>query len=161
MKNSELDCLWQRPLGSFTDNMTVWYSKVPVSSKTLITFIPDRSRKSELSQIYTNHSFKASGVTMLSKGMYFHLRSRPLLVLNPSSLSRYTWRWMKMRVEDWTEQVQSHVAKYKQTTRSTRSYNNGPPIDCWNAASFTLFHLSVIYRTDIPSQLMLRSILVP
>lgn len=66
-----------------------------------------------------------------------------------------------MRVEDWTEQVQSHVAKYKQTTRPTRSYNYGPSIDCWNAASFTLFHLSVIYRTDIPSQLMLRSILVP
>lgn len=127
----------------FFHSMTVWYSKVPVGSKTLITFMSDRSRKSEL----------------LHKP--FHLRSRPLLILNPSSLSRYTWGWMKMRVEDWTEQVQSHVAKYKQTTRPTRSYNNGPSIDCWNAASFTLFHLSVIYRTDIPSQLMLRSILMP
>lgn len=62
----DLDRLWQRPLGFVTDNMTVWYS---VGPKTLTMFMSDLSRKCDFDQIYTNHSIKATGATMLSKGM--------------------------------------------------------------------------------------------
>lgn len=152
MQNSEPDRLLQRPLGSFTNNMAVRYSKVPIGSKTLTTFMSDLSRKIELAKIYTNHSFRASRVTMQSKGMYG--QSLIMTVTDPFSLLRYTRGWMKMRVEDCTEQFQSHEAKCKPTTHPTCSYNNGPSIDCW----ITFDHLSAIYITGIPSQLILQSI---
>lgn len=53
MQNIELDRLWQQPLGSFTKNMAVWYSKVTIGSKTLTAFMLDLSRKFE----YLNKQF--------------------------------------------------------------------------------------------------------
>lgn len=50
--------------------MAVYYSKVPVGSKTFITFMSDLSRKRDLDHIYTNHSIRATGATILSKEMY-------------------------------------------------------------------------------------------
>jgi hypothetical protein len=50
--------------------MSVWFAKVPVGAKTLTTFMSDLSKKCNLSKIYTNHSIRATGATMLSKGMY-------------------------------------------------------------------------------------------
>lgn len=50
--------------------MAVYYSKVPVGSKTFITFMSDLSRKRDLDQIYTNHSIRVTGATILSKEMY-------------------------------------------------------------------------------------------
>lgn len=68
--HQELDRLWQRPLGSFIDIITVWYSRVLVGSKTLTMFMSDLRRKCDLDQIYTNHSVRGTEATMLSKGMY-------------------------------------------------------------------------------------------
>lgn len=46
---------------------TIWF-------KTLITFMSDLSRRRDLDQIYTNHSIRATGPTLLSKETMVHLR---------------------------------------------------------------------------------------
>ncbi|XP_056011254.1 uncharacterized protein LOC125681899 [Ostrea edulis] len=62
--------LWQRPLSTFSENDDVWYAKVPVEQKVLGAFMSELSKSCELSQVYTNHSIRATGVTVLSKGMF-------------------------------------------------------------------------------------------
>ena len=68
----DLERLWQRPLSIFSENDDVWYAKVPMGQKTLAvcTFMSELSKSCQLSQIYTNHSIRATGATVLSKGMY-------------------------------------------------------------------------------------------
>ena len=66
----DLERLWQRPLSIFSEKDDVWYAKVPMGQKTLAVFMSELSKSCQLSQIYTNHSIRATGATVLSKGMY-------------------------------------------------------------------------------------------
>ena len=66
----DLERLWQHPLSIFSENDDVWYAKVPMGQKTLAVFMSELSKSCQLSQIYTNHSIRATGATELSKGMY-------------------------------------------------------------------------------------------
>ncbi|XP_048771872.2 uncharacterized protein LOC125677743 [Ostrea edulis] len=68
--NPDLDRLWQRPLSTFSENDDVWYAKVPVGQKVLGAFMSEMSKSCELSQVYTNHSIRATGATVLSKEMF-------------------------------------------------------------------------------------------
>jgi hypothetical protein len=71
--------LWQRPNESFGDDDTVWYSSSRLGEKTLAKFMPRLSEGTKLSQIYTNHSIRATGTTILTKSMF-----------NPSQLMAVT-----------------------------------------------------------------------
>ena len=62
--------LWQRPKESFSDDDTVWYCNSRLGEKTLAKFITKLSEGAKLSQIYTNHSIRATGATILTKGMF-------------------------------------------------------------------------------------------
>lgn len=61
--------LWQRPRASFYSMDDIWYCNEPVGEK-LTVFMSDLSKSAALSQIYTNHSIRATGATILSKNMY-------------------------------------------------------------------------------------------
>jgi integrase len=62
--------LWQRPLDSFSENSPVWYCNSGVGEKTLSRFMSRLSKSCGLSLIYTNHSMRATGATILSKNMH-------------------------------------------------------------------------------------------
>lgn len=62
--------LWQKPLDSFSENSPVWYCNSGVGEKTLSSFMSRLSKSCGLAQIYTNHSIRATGATILSKNMY-------------------------------------------------------------------------------------------
>jgi hypothetical protein len=47
-----------------------WYCNEPVGKKKLTVFMSELSKSAALSQIYTNHSIRATGATILSKNMY-------------------------------------------------------------------------------------------
>ncbi|XP_021339929.1 uncharacterized protein LOC110441157 [Mizuhopecten yessoensis] len=68
--NPENDSLWQRSVASFVEDEPIWYCNSPVGVKKMGTFMSDLSKLCDLSQIYTNHSVRATGSTILSKGMY-------------------------------------------------------------------------------------------
>lgn len=48
----------------------MWYCNVPIGAKKLGVFMSELSEKCNLSRIYTNHSIRATGATLLSKHKY-------------------------------------------------------------------------------------------
>jgi hypothetical protein len=66
------DALWQRPKDTYLETDTLWYCNARVGSKSLSTFLSDVSTACELSQIYTNHSLRTTGCTLLSKSGFNH-----------------------------------------------------------------------------------------
>ena len=57
--------LWQRPKETATENTESWYCNVPLGKNTLGDLMKSISREANLSQIYTNHSIRATAVTVL------------------------------------------------------------------------------------------------
>ena len=64
------DCnrLWQKPREAVTSN--IWFYKHPVGKDTLGRFMRDLSEEYKLSQIYTNHSIRVTGATILSQNKF-------------------------------------------------------------------------------------------
>ena len=57
--------LWQRPKETATENTESWYCNAPLGKNTLGDLMKSISREANLSQIYTNHSIRATAVTVL------------------------------------------------------------------------------------------------
>ena len=66
----DLDSLWQRPLDSFDESDEVWYCRSNVGQKTLSKFMSTLSECANLSEVYTNHSIRPTGATILTKNMF-------------------------------------------------------------------------------------------
>ncbi len=63
--NPDCTALFQYPNTSY--NITgIWFNKMPVGKNTLSTLMKRISEKAQLSQIYTNHSIRATSITLLS-----------------------------------------------------------------------------------------------
>jgi hypothetical protein len=59
-----LDDLWQRPLDAFVEEEH-WYSKAPLGKNPLSCLMKDISASAKLSKAYTNHSVRATHITVL------------------------------------------------------------------------------------------------
>lgn len=81
--NPKCDALWARPLPSKLTTPTtgmidgdreeaneVWYCKVPIGKSMLAKFMKELSVKYKLSQVYTNHSIRVTGATILTRKSY-------------------------------------------------------------------------------------------
>ena len=66
----ECERLWQRPKDGFLDSDKVWYCNSPVGEKKLGTFLSNLSKSLNFATIYTNHSIRATGASILSKCMF-------------------------------------------------------------------------------------------
>ena len=58
---------WQFPKDSFNISDECWFQKRPIGKDTLASFMFTLSKKAGLSQIYTNHSIRATGATILGR----------------------------------------------------------------------------------------------
>lgn len=68
--NSNSECFWQRPKRQVIDGGSFWYDSIIAEHNTLGNFMKTISTKAEVSQIYTNHSIRATCITALdNKGM--------------------------------------------------------------------------------------------
>ena len=63
--NPDIECLWQRPKETISNDDPVWYCMAPLGKNTLGTFMKTLSKNANLSQEYTNHSIRATAVTLL------------------------------------------------------------------------------------------------
>ncbi|XP_061169503.1 uncharacterized protein LOC133178844 [Saccostrea echinata] len=61
----KLDALWQRPLDSYLESNRVWYCRAAIGKNTLGTMMSAISKLGNLSNMYTNHSIRATAVTAL------------------------------------------------------------------------------------------------
>ena len=65
-----IDALWQRPRDTFEESEETWFCRQKVGEKTLSKFMSVLSVSADLSQVYTNHSIRATGATILTKNMF-------------------------------------------------------------------------------------------
>ncbi|XP_068738290.1 uncharacterized protein [Montipora capricornis] len=63
--NPDIECLWQRRKETISNDNPVWYCMAPLGKNTLGTFMKTLSKNANLSQEYTNHSIRATAVTLL------------------------------------------------------------------------------------------------
>jgi hypothetical protein len=63
----ESNCLWQRPRDTYLESDPTWYCNARVGAKSLSTFLSNLSTSCKLSTVYTNHSLRATGITLLSR----------------------------------------------------------------------------------------------
>ena len=66
----DCDKLWARPKSSISCTDPVWYCNRAVGCDKLRTFMKEISVKYGLSQIYTNHSIRVTGATILTRDSY-------------------------------------------------------------------------------------------
>lgn len=64
------DRLWQYPMESYSDDDNCWYQNRPIGRDSLAKFMPKLSKQASLSQIYTNHSCRVTGATILSQSNF-------------------------------------------------------------------------------------------
>ena len=64
--NPKCDALFQRPCDSFCPDDPVWFENKPLGKNTLGNMMKTISLKANLSQMYTNHSVRATTITLLS-----------------------------------------------------------------------------------------------
>jgi hypothetical protein len=69
LEKLHLNCewLWQRPLDAFVPEEQVWYCCSPLGINTLNGMMPRISRQAGLSNIYTNHSIRATSITIMDE----------------------------------------------------------------------------------------------
>ncbi|XP_062603966.1 uncharacterized protein LOC134265768 [Saccostrea cucullata] len=68
--NPENTRLWQRPRETFLDSDPIWYTKQPCGKDSLSSFMSKLSKKCDLSRIYTNHSIRVTGTSILFKNNF-------------------------------------------------------------------------------------------
>lgn len=68
--NPHCNRLWQYPRASFLDDEMSWFENRPIGLNPLSKFMSALSVKCQLSQIYTNHSIRATGITILGKANF-------------------------------------------------------------------------------------------
>ncbi|VDI47077.1 Hypothetical predicted protein, partial [Mytilus galloprovincialis] len=64
----DLEALWQRPKASFDVGESTWYCKSPLGNNTLAGMMSEISHIALLSMAYTNHSIRATSITVMDVG---------------------------------------------------------------------------------------------
>ena len=69
--NPESEYMWQYTLDKINlEFPDIWYSKKHFGKNPLSTFMSDLSKETELSRIYTNHSIRSTGITVLTNAKF-------------------------------------------------------------------------------------------
>ena len=61
------EALFQRPKRSFSSSDKIWFDKSPLGVNTLSSMMKEISKAAQLSQLYTNHSVRATSITILDR----------------------------------------------------------------------------------------------
>jgi hypothetical protein len=64
--NPKNERLWQYPVNAFSIEDAVWYTNKPIGLNSLKKFMMNLSKLCCLSEVYTNHSIRATGATILA-----------------------------------------------------------------------------------------------
>lgn len=64
------DRLWQRPRETVSEDEAVWFYNSPVGERVMAGFMKKLSRSCSLSTIYTNHSIRATGLSLMSHSKF-------------------------------------------------------------------------------------------
>ena len=68
--NPRSERLWQHPKDQYNEDDQIWYQNRPMGRDALSKFMQKMSSACKLSQMYTNHSVRVTGATILSKSCF-------------------------------------------------------------------------------------------
>ena len=63
--NPNCEALWQSPIS--ISKTSVWYSSQPVGDYIILDFMKKLSNSAKLSQLYTNHDIRVTGLSILGR----------------------------------------------------------------------------------------------
>ena len=97
---------------SFTENIPTWYMDQPFGKNTLGNMLKPICTQSGLNDIYTNHSLRATSITVLDLNK---CESRDIIAVSgqrsESSLENYRKKSSKTRMQSWDE-YRSYFCSY-------------------------------------------------
>ena len=109
--NLDIPELWQIPLDSFNPSANIWYYKAPLRKNTLSKMMPKISSAASLSKIYTNHSIRATCITLLDDA---GIEARHIMRIsdhrNESSIRSYTCRLNDNKKREISQTLNAAVA---------------------------------------------------
>jgi hypothetical protein len=65
-RSEKIDALYEKPKKCVSPSDSTWYTARPLGARTLETMMKSLSADAGLSEVYTNHCVRATGITMLS-----------------------------------------------------------------------------------------------
>ena len=98
--NPNSDRLWQFPVDTFLSTDKCWFQNKPMGVNTLMNFMSRLSLQANLSQKYTNHSVRATAITLLADANF-----SPIDIMSSSthksiaSLTPYQKTSLKRKIE--------------------------------------------------------------
>jgi site-specific recombinase XerD len=111
--NPNLDRFWQRPKKQ--GKGVIWYENAPVGKNKLAKMLSRMSEKAELSEIYTNHSLKATAATVLKEA---GVTNKDIIAVtghrNPSSLDSYVRAPNMKRRHEMSHILHQHKSSSKE-----------------------------------------------
>ena len=122
--NPSCDALFQRPKHNVTDSDSIWYDNVALGKNRLSRMMRDISELSKCSEIYTNHSVRATAITALSASNF---DTRTIATLsghrNQESIRSYCRDSTSMQKQEMFSALQNAVSSPVKPTPSTSSSN--------------------------------------
>ncbi|VDI46488.1 Hypothetical predicted protein [Mytilus galloprovincialis] len=141
------DRLWQKPLDSFSTETDVWYYNMPLGEKKLSTFMSELSKKCKLSIVYTNHSIRANGATVLSQNMYGSAQIRQSLGTSPYSHSQRTSVLILTRKLKWVKLYMTILCKEQLLLPTIHAIDPIVMIVCHLWSKYRILTLGIFWET--------------
>ena len=104
--NPNCTFLWQRPKSNVPEEAAIWYDNMVVGKNTLGQLMQIISKEAQLSTFYTNHSIRATCITMLDECGY---ESRHIIGISKhkseSSLKHYSSKLSEKKKRDISDSL--------------------------------------------------------
>ena len=125
--NPSCPAFFQKPKARFTTEDIVWYENSPLGVNKLGDMMKIISKGANLSQVYTNHSVRASAITVLSDA---NVPDRHIMFVSghssEQSISHYSARPLAPQLESVSDTI-SNALQYNQTQSTQISTVSSTP----------------------------------
>ncbi|XP_070572604.1 zinc finger MYM-type protein 2-like [Ptychodera flava] len=154
--NRRCDALFQRPRDNYNTEDAVWFDNKPIGKNTLSTMMASISTAAELSQRYTNHSIRATSITLLSEAGF---NNRHIMSVsrhrNEGSISSYVRDTSIQQKKQMAETLSSAIDTTGQVSIS-ENYTQSSSVPTASATASHLQHnrmpLSSVTSQPVPGQ---------
>ena len=112
--------LWQRPLDTFDDESAIWYANSPLGVHSIGGFMKQISKMAKLAHTYTNHSVRATHITILDEaGHEARHIMRTTGHKNEASIRSYSHRLSDKKKRDISSTIAASIVLADEPNQAT------------------------------------------